>query len=245
MRKPVVTRVARASRHKRIVSRWGCCASSARKRTKPVVRVHVLTAFRRFIIRGREDSLWRPSMRIRTSAGVSGWGVVEESRSDWQNTWRLVQRQRKRIAAIITEYRLDSHADVIVGRLLEGYEYNGRHQTPQVEVVSMYTDQVPSNDMSRAMAAKHGVKICPTVRNALVGDKGLAVQGVVLIGEHGNYPENEKGQKLYPRYELYKQIVDVFARPATAFPSSVTSTFRTTGKRPSGCTISRAPCAFP
>ena len=126
--------------------------------------------------------------------------------------------QRKRIAAIITEYRPDSHADVIVGRLLEGYEYNGRHQTPQVEVVSMYTDQVPSNDMSRAMAAKHGVKICPTVRNALVGDKGLAVQGVVLIGEHGNYPENEKGQKLYPRYELYKQIVDVFGETGHSVP---------------------------
>jgi hypothetical protein len=84
--------------------------------------------------------------------------------------------QRKKIAAIITEYRPDSHADVIVGRLLEGYEYNGRRQTPQVELVSMYTDQVPSNDMSRAMAAKHGVKICPTVRNALVGNKGLAVR---------------------------------------------------------------------
>jgi hypothetical protein len=126
--------------------------------------------------------------------------------------------QRKRIAVIITEYRLDSHADVIVGRLLEGYEYNGRHQTPQIEVVSMYTDQVPSNDMSRAMAAKHGVRICPTVRNALVGDKGLAVQGVVLIGEHGNYPENEKGQKLYPRYELYKQIVDVFSETGHSVP---------------------------
>ena len=59
----------------------------------------------------------------------------------------------KRVAAVVTEYRTNSHADVIVGRLLEGYEYNGRHQTPQVEVVSMYTDQVPSNDMSRAMAA--------------------------------------------------------------------------------------------
>ena len=125
---------------------------------------------------------------------------------------------RKRIAAIITEYRLDSHADVIVGRLLEGYEYDGRRQAPQVEVVSMYTDQVPPNDMSRAMAAKHGVRVCRTVRNALVGDQGLAVQGVVLVGEHGDYPENEKGQKLYPRYELYKQIVDVFSETGHSVP---------------------------
>jgi hypothetical protein len=126
--------------------------------------------------------------------------------------------RRKRIAAVITEYRPDSHADVIVGRLLEGYEYNGRHQTPQVEVVSMYTDQAPSNDMSRAMAAKHRVRICSTVRNALVGDKGLEVQGVVLIGEHGNYPVNEKGQKLYPRYELYKQIVEAFSETGHSVP---------------------------
>jgi len=126
---------------------------------------------------------------------------------------------RKRIATIITEYRPDSHADVIVGRLLEGYEYNGQHQTPQVEVVSMYTAQVPSNDLSRAMAAKHGVKICSTVQSALTaGDKGLAVEGVVLVGEHGNYPENEKGQKLYPRYELFKQIVDTFRETGRSAP---------------------------
>lgn len=126
---------------------------------------------------------------------------------------------RKRIATIITEYRPDSHADVIVGRLLEGYEYNGQHQTPQVEVVSMYTDQVPPNDLSRAMAAKHGVKICSTVQSALTaGDRGLAVEGVVLVGEHGNYPENEKGQKLYPRYELFKQIVDTFRETGHSAP---------------------------
>ena len=127
--------------------------------------------------------------------------------------------QRKRIATLITEYRPDSHADVIVGRLFDGYQYNGQHQTPQVEVVSMYTDQVPSNDLSRAMAAKHGVKICSTVQSALTsGDGGLAIEGVVLIGEHGNYPENEKGQKLYPRYELFKQIVDTFRETGHSAP---------------------------
>ncbi|MCW5977669.1 MAG: hypothetical protein KIT09_06310 [Bryobacteraceae bacterium] len=123
------------------------------------------------------------------------------------------------IAAVITEYRRNSHADVIVGRLLEGYEYYGRRRAPRVKVVSMYTDQVPANDMSRAMAVRHGFPIAPTVREALTlgGDK-LAVEGVVLIGEHGNYPENEKGQKLYPRYELYRQIVDVFRASNRSVP---------------------------
>lgn len=126
---------------------------------------------------------------------------------------------RKKIATVITEYRRNSHADVIVGRLLEGYEYNGRRQAPQVDVISMYTDQVPKNDMSRAMAAKHGVRICTTVRDALtMGGGKLAIEGVVLVGEHGNYPENEKGQKLYPRYELYKQIVDTFRETGSSVP---------------------------
>jgi hypothetical protein len=126
---------------------------------------------------------------------------------------------RKRVATVITEYRRNAHADVIVGRLLGGYEYYGEVRRPRVEVVSMYTDQVPANDMSRAMAAKHGVTIHPTVREALtLGGERLAVEGVVLIGEHGNYPDNEKGQKLYPRYELFEQIVKVFEASGRAVP---------------------------
>jgi hypothetical protein len=126
---------------------------------------------------------------------------------------------RKKIATVITEYRRNSHADVIVGRLLEGYEYDGEKRTPQVNVVSMYTDQVPDNDMSRGMASKHGFKIFPTVRETLTRGTGkLAVEGVVLIGEHGKYPSNEKGQVLYPRYELYKQIVDVFRETGQTTP---------------------------
>ncbi len=125
----------------------------------------------------------------------------------------------KRIAAIVTEYRLNSHADVIVGRLFEGYDWDGRRQAPRVRVVSMYTDQVPKNDMSRSMAARHNVTIYPTVREALtLGGDMLAVDGVVLVGEHGNYPDNEKGQKLYPRYPLFRQIVEVFRQSKRSVP---------------------------
>ena len=126
---------------------------------------------------------------------------------------------KKRVAAVVTEYRRDSHADVIVGRLLEGYEYDGQRRPPGVRVVSMYTDQVPGNDMSRALAARYDVKVCPTVREALtLGQDKLAVDAVVLIGEHGSYPLNDKGQKLYPRYRLYQQVVDVFRRSGRAVP---------------------------
>lgn len=126
---------------------------------------------------------------------------------------------RKRIAAIITEYRPDSHADLRIGRLLEGYEFSGEKISPRLELVSMFTDQVPKNDMSRAMAAKHGFRICPSVAEALtLGTGKLAVDGVILIGEHGSYPDNEKGQKMYPRYELYRQVIEVFRQSSRAVP---------------------------
>jgi hypothetical protein len=126
--------------------------------------------------------------------------------------------KRKRIAAIITEYRLNSHADVIVGRLLEGYHYYGVHRAPSVRVVSLYTDQVPKNDLSRVMAAKHRVPIRDSIREALVENGKLAVEGVVIIGEHGNYPFNEKGQHLYPRHELFRRVVEAFREAGEAVP---------------------------
>jgi hypothetical protein len=131
----------------------------------------------------------------------------------------LTAAPRRKIATVITEYRTNSHADVIVGRLIEGYDYYGARRAPRVDVVSMYTDQTPENDLSRPMAAKHGFQIYPTVHDALtLGTGRLAVDGVVLIGEHGKYPLNEKGQQLYPRYELFKQIVDVFRASGRAVP---------------------------
>jgi hypothetical protein len=83
----------------------------------------------------------------------------------------------------------------------------------------MYTDQVPSNDMSRAMAAKHGFKIVQTIAEALTLSTGqLPVDGVLLMAEHGMYPMNAKGQIVYPRYEFYRQIVDVYRQCRKAVP---------------------------
>ncbi|MBK9169879.1 MAG: hypothetical protein IPM24_20795 [Bryobacterales bacterium] len=131
----------------------------------------------------------------------------------------LAQGTPKRIAAVITEYRHNSHADVIVGKYLEGFRQNGQPPGPRNRIVSMYTAQVPKNDMSRDMAKKHGVPIYPTIWETLtLGGHRLAVDGVLLIGEHGQYPVNEKGQKLYPRYELFLEITDVFRGTGKCVP---------------------------
>lgn len=128
---------------------------------------------------------------------------------------------RKTVAAVVTEYRHYSHADVVIGRLLGGYSADGRHTSPRTQVVSLYTDQVPQGtDMSRDLAARFGFKIYPTIREALtLGGSRLAVDAVAFVGEHGNYPTNELGQKLYPRFELFQQILDVYEQSGRVVPT--------------------------
>jgi hypothetical protein len=125
----------------------------------------------------------------------------------------------KKIAAIITEYRLGSHADVIVGKYLEGFNQDDRPPYPRNKIVSIFTEQVPKEDISRDRARKYNVPIYRTVADALtLGSDRLAVDGVLLIGEHGDYPSNQKDQKLYPRFEMFLKITDVFRQAGRSVP---------------------------
>jgi hypothetical protein len=115
---------------------------------------------------------------------------------------------RPRVAAIVTEYRVPAHADVIVSKLLEGYSLYGEWTEPRIEVASLYLDQVPGNDIGREMAAKHHVPIFPTIGETIgVGEPGVNVDGVLLVGEHGHYPVNELGQVLYPRRRFFDAAI--------------------------------------
>lgn len=120
----------------------------------------------------------------------------------------------KRVAVIVTEYRFNSHADVILGRLLGDLDYR-----PQVEVVSLYTDQVPENDMSREEAARTGVPIYSTIEETLqVPYANGGLDGVVIIGEHGDYPDDERGRKQYPRRRLLEETLAVFDQLSLRIP---------------------------
>ena len=125
----------------------------------------------------------------------------------------------KRVAAIVTEYRRHSHADVIVGKILEGYNHQGG-EGPRMRVVSMYCDQVPERDMGRALAQRYNFTIYRTIEEALtLGGQQLAVEGVLSIGEHGRYPTNDRGQILYPRRRFFEEICRVFARSKRSVPT--------------------------
>jgi len=128
--------------------------------------------------------------------------------------------RRTKTAAVVTVYRYNSHADVLVGRLLSGYSVNAKWAPSTTQIVSLHADQVPSNDMSRDLAARNGFRLCPSIREALtLGGRSLAVNGVVFIGEHGDYPTNDVGQILYPRFELFSQILDVYEQSGRAVPT--------------------------
>jgi hypothetical protein len=127
---------------------------------------------------------------------------------------------KPRIAAVVTSYFKYSHAQHIVDRFLDGYGWDGAHHYPPMDLVSLYVDQVGANDLSRERAARHpSMKIYPTIADALtLGTGKLAVDGVVLVGEHGQYPRNEKGQTKYPRWEFFQKIVEVFRASNRAVP---------------------------
>jgi hypothetical protein len=136
------------------------------------------------------------------------------------NTAPAAENKRLKIAAVTTIFHKYSHSQHIVDRFLEGYGWEGRHHRPAMDIVSLYVEQVGANDLSRERLRRYpAIKNSPTIADALTlgGDK-LAVDGVLLIGEHGNYPVNEKGQTLYPRYEFFQQIVDVYKRSGRTAP---------------------------
>src|SRR5215217_4741077 len=109
---------------------------------------------------------------------------------------RAQRSARPKIAAICTTYFKYSHAQHIVDRFLEGYGWNGRHHHPPMDLVSIYIDQIGANDVSKSRLEQFpSMKLYPTIAEALtLGGNRLAVDGVILVGEHGRYSRNDRGQ---------------------------------------------------
>ena len=132
----------------------------------------------------------------------------------------LAQAKRPRIACIVTYWAAPgSHADWIITKLLDGYWWKGAHTPSRVEVVSAYIHQLEESGLGQKVCKAKGIPIFKSVSEALtLGGKELAVDGVVLVGEHGVYHDNLIGQKYYPRWWLYQQVVRVFERSRRSVP---------------------------
>lgn len=126
---------------------------------------------------------------------------------------------RKKIAAISSTYHVRSHSDNFITRFLEGYWINDRYYPPPCDIVSLYLDQTHPADIAHRLSSAYGFPIVPSIADALtLGTGKLAVDGVLTVCEHGDYPFNDWQQQLYPRYEFFEQVVDVFRKSGRSVP---------------------------
>ena len=145
------------------------------------------------------------------SAGVAGLTA--------SHGWAAANHRRPSIAFLGTVDRKHSHAQHFLDRHIRGYAWHNGWQQPRIDLASVYIDQLPDGDLSQQRIKKHRLHSFPTIEEALtLGGEKLAVDGVVIIGEHGDYPRNEKGQKRYPRYEWFKKVVKVFEESGRSVP---------------------------
>src|SRR5262245_10434733 len=167
----------------------------------------------------RDPSVSRISRRKFVASGMTGVfaaSALGSRRLEAQTS--PPGERKKRVAAVNSIFRLRSHAYHIEGRMVFGFQKDGLHHQPNLKVVRMYDDQAPADDLGPSFCRNHAIELVKTPAAALTSSGKLDVDAVALIIEHGDYPVNEFGQILYPRYELFQQIVEVFQKTGKSVP---------------------------
>jgi hypothetical protein len=129
-------------------------------------------------------------------------------------------QRRPRIACLVSYWGLPtSHADWIVNKLIDGYWWKGGHTPSRVDVVSVYIHQFDTSLLGQKVCKAKNIPIFKTVGEAVtLGGQELAVDGVVIVCEHGNYPTDLKGHWLLPRWWIYQQVIRVFEQSKRSVP---------------------------
>jgi hypothetical protein len=130
------------------------------------------------------------------------------------------QQSRPRIAVLASYWAYTrSHADWIVNKLIDGYWWDGAYMASRVDVVSIYIHQHDASLLGQKVAKAKGIPVFKTVTEALtLGGKELAVDGVVIVAEHGEYATDLRGHWLLPRWWIYQQVVKVFEQSKRSVP---------------------------
>ena len=128
--------------------------------------------------------------------------------------------KRLKLAGVVTAYRKYLHPQHVIDRFLEGYGWGGVHHKPAMDMVSLYVDQKGEGDVFQERADRHHeMKLCSSIEEALtLGTGKLAVDGVVVVAEHGVYPLSANGIMMRPHYEFFEAITDVFRKSGRSVP---------------------------
>ena len=156
----------------------------------------------------------------REMLGIAGMAGLTALAGSAAGAVAQTAQKRPRIACLVSYWAAPrSHADWIVTKLLDGYWWQGAHTPSRVEVVSVYIDQFETSMLGQKVCKSKDIPIFKTVGEAVtLGGKELAVDGVVIVAEHGEYPTNLKGQWMLPRWWIYQQVMHVFEQSKRSVP---------------------------
>lgn len=165
--------------------------------------------------------LKNPLVTRRAMLGATGMAALAGSTSSSvAGAAAQAPQRRPRIACCVTFWGAPgSHADWILCKLMDGYWWQGAHTPSRVDIVSAYIHQFDTSGLGQKVCQAKNIPIYKTVGEAVtLGGKELAVDGVVIVGEHGNYPTDLKGHWLLPRWWMYQQVIRVFEQSKRSVP---------------------------
>ena len=117
--------------------------------------------------------------------------------------------ERKPVAGIGTVYGMNTHADLILGRMAQTETLDGMGRVSTLRMASLHVAQTPKTDISRRIATDLAIPIHKVIPDALtLGQGKIAVEGILVVAEHGEYPLSPTGAIAYPKRKFFEQIFE-------------------------------------
>jgi len=161
-----------------------------------------------------------PHFSRRQMLGITGMAGLTALAGSAAAAFPKANQSRPRIAVLVSYWAFTrSHADWIVNKLIDGYWWDGAYTPSRVDIVSIYMHQHDESLLGQKVAKAKGIPVFKTVAEAVtLGGKELAVDGVVIVAEHGEYATDLKGHWLLPRWWIYQQVIRVFEQSKRSVP---------------------------
>ena len=161
-----------------------------------------------------------PTFSRRQMLGIGGIAGLTALTGISPSAAAQTQQSRPRIAVLVSYWAFTrSHADWIVNKLIDGYWWNGAHTESRGGVGSVFVHLVDGRGLGQKVCKAKNIPIFKTVGEAVtLGGKDLAVDGVVIVAEHGEYETDMKGHWLLPRWWIFQQVIRVFEQSKRSVP---------------------------